>query len=157
MNKRGALLGNELAIILSGKKAMSPLIATILLIAFAVALGTMIISWGSNFGASEPDCSKIVMIVSPYFCYADNMIKMSVKNTGEPVEAVTMKVVDDTGITDKLLPDSMLKQNQFLNREIPFIKTGKASAALIASVKSGEETVPCENSALELKDLPNCQ
>ncbi|HJX06186.1 MAG TPA: archaellin/type IV pilin N-terminal domain-containing protein [Candidatus Nanoarchaeia archaeon] len=153
-------MGNELAGVLSDKKAMSPLIATILLIAFAVALGTMIINLKIGDDKSA-DCSKITMIVSPYLCYADNMIKMSVKNTGEPVEAVTMKIVDDTasktGPIIRELPDSKLNQNQFLNREITYAKTGMASVSLTASVKLGEKTIPCEKPALNLADLPDCQ
>jgi flagellin-like protein len=139
------------------KKAMSPLIATILLIAFAVALGTMIISWSSNLGeASGPDCSKIMMILNPSICYADNMIKLGIRNTGADVEALTMKVVDDTGLTEKSLSDSKLVTSQAFSRDLPFAKTGKASVALVVSVKVGEETIPCPKPALEVKELQNC-
>ncbi|MBN2458759.1 hypothetical protein JXB28_00595 [Candidatus Woesearchaeota archaeon] len=139
------------------KKAMSPLIATILLIAFAVALGTMIISWSSNLGeATGPDCSKVSMIISPYICYAENMIKVGIRNTGSPVESITMRVVDETGLTEKSLPDSKLSSSQVFSRDIPFAKAGKASVEIVASVLSGDQVVPCDKPALEVKDIQDC-
>lgn len=139
------------------KKGMSPLIATILLIAFAVAMGTMIISWSSSLGETiGPDCSKVSMTISPYFCYADNLIRVSIKNTGIPVESVTLKMSDETGLTEKILPDSRINSNQVFTRDVPFAKAGKASVAVITSVKSGDKVTPCPNPVLEVKDLQNC-
>ena len=46
----------------SSKKGVSPLIATILLIAFAVALGTVIMNWGLSLGSSSDDpCAKVAL------------------------------------------------------------------------------------------------
>lgn len=46
---------------LSKKRGVSPLIATILLIAFAVALGSVVMNWGLNLQAGQPDdiCNPI--------------------------------------------------------------------------------------------------
>ena len=45
----------------SSKKGVSPLIATILLIAFAVALGSVVMNWGLNLslGKSSDKCSRV--------------------------------------------------------------------------------------------------
>lgn len=141
------------------KKAMSPLIATMLLIAFAVALGAMIMNWSSNLGEgtnSGPDCSSVTMIISPYLCYAENIIKISVKNTGKPIEAVTLKTVDSTGETLKSLSDSKLDTNAVLQREVPFVKSGQTYVGLIPSIKQKDQTVPCPNPAIEMSDIPAC-
>jgi len=140
------------------KRGMSPLIATVLLIAFAVALGAMIMNWSSTFGESTgPDCSAISMIMSPYLCYAENMIKLSVKNIGEPVEAVTIRVVDNNVENDILLKNSKLGKGAVLKREIPFVKTNKTYVGLVPSVKYDDRVVSCDKPALEISDLPKCE
>ncbi len=155
--KRGAYLDNDsLGWISKNKKAMSPLIATVLLIAFAVALGAMIMNWAPTIGETGPDCSGIIMILNPYLCYAENMIKISVKNTGDRIEAVTLKAIDDTGETTKRLPDSRVKKGSVLKKDIPFIKTGRLDIFLIPSIMHNEEVVDCEEPALEIKNVPGC-
>lgn len=159
--KRGAHLqvNNELAEFSHEKKGMSPLIATMLLIAFAVALGAMIMNWSSTLGekgTGGPDCSNIMMEISPYLCYAENMIKISVKNTGKAVESITLKLVDSSGETTKVLPDSKLASGEVLNRDIPFAKSGKTYLALTPSINHKEQLTPCPNPAIKIDDLPNC-
>lgn len=46
---------------LIGKKGVSPLIATVLLISFAVALGAVVMNWGRNIDIIQPDdkCSGV--------------------------------------------------------------------------------------------------
>lgn len=139
------------------RKGMSPLIATVLLIAFAVALGAMIMNWSSTLGENTgPDCSKISMFISPYMCYAENMIKLSVKNSGSGVESVTLKIIDESGETIKLLPDSKLGSGDTLQKDVPILKTGKAYVALTPNVMYKGESTPCPEPALEVDDLANC-
>ena len=40
------------------KKAVSPLIATVLLIAFAVALGAIVMNWGESFVRTTQDTAS---------------------------------------------------------------------------------------------------
>lgn len=46
---------------LSNKRGVSPLIATVLLISFAVALGSVVLNWGRNLDISKPgdECAGI--------------------------------------------------------------------------------------------------
>jgi len=73
------------------KKGFSPLVATILLIAFSVALVSTVINWKGSLGASDDDvCSKIdfdIEILNDLqLCYkysADTVeLNFLVKNTG---------------------------------------------------------------------------
>jgi len=140
------------------KKGMSPLIATVLLIAFAVALGAMIMNWSSSLGEdnSGPDCSTISFIISPYLCYAENMIKMSVK-TDKAVESVTVRVIDQNIQNDISLKNSKLPPGGVLQKDISYVKPeGKTYIGLIPSIKHKNEIVPCENPVYELGDLPKC-
>ena len=45
-----------------GKKGVSPLVATILLLSFIIALATVIITWGAGFGSSISDSCNSVEI-----------------------------------------------------------------------------------------------
>ena len=159
MTKRGAYLDSYRGLnsFSHEKRGMSPLIATVLLIAFAVALGAMIMNWSSTFGEDTgPDCSKVSMIISPYICYAENIIKLSVKNTGAIVEGVTIRVVDESVENEIRLKDSRLRSGKTLTREIPFAKSGKAYVALTPSVKYKNEPVDCPEPVIEIANLPNC-
>jgi len=63
---------------LSNKRGVSPLIATILLISFAVALGAVVMNWGRNLDISKPGdiCSgisiKIRDIDNSQVCYIND-------------------------------------------------------------------------------------
>lgn len=139
------------------KKGMSPLIATVLLIAFAVALGAMIMNWSSSLGErGGPDCSTVTMIINPYLCYAENMIRMSIRNTGDPIEAITMRVIDKDIENEIQIKDSKLASGSVLQKEIPFVKTSPTYVALIPSIKYKDEVVPCPEPTIEISDLPNC-
>jgi len=142
------------------KKGMSPLIATILLIAFAVALGTMIITWAPQLGESKtPDCSAISMFISPYLCYAENMIRMSVRNTGAPVAGLALRIVDDTGETIRNLPNSSISKGGLFKRDVPHIisKTAPTRVSLIPSILFNGEVVQCDKPVIDIADLPSCE
>ncbi|HIH05379.1 TPA: hypothetical protein HA281_01215 [Candidatus Woesearchaeota archaeon] len=76
----------------SSKKGVSPLIATILLIAFAVALGTVIMNWGLSLGSSSDDpCAKVAlelkkMVDNGEVCYgnrgAEGYLNFVIENSG---------------------------------------------------------------------------
>ena len=155
MEKRGTpSFSEEVDYFEHSKSGMSPLIATVLLIAFAVAIGAMIMNWSTSLGESTggPDCSGINMIINPYFCYADNLIKMSVKNTGERIEALTLRISDDN-----IEQDISLKNSQAIKKEIPYVKNGKAYVALIPNILYNDKIVPCANPILETDDIPACE
>jgi flagellin-like protein len=158
--KRGVLLQSDeqLGLVSVNKRGMSPLIATMLLIAFAVALGALIINIGPGIiqGDNKPDCSAITMDVNPYFCYAENLIKISVKNSGKAVESVTLKISDANADNNLVLKDSKLGAGAIMQKEVPYVKTGKTYVSLTPSIMFKDQAVPCPEPSIELEDLPNC-
>jgi len=150
---------NDLVDFSHEKKGMSPLIATMLLIAFAVALGAMIMNlpfFDTQKVPSGPDCSKVMLELYPYLCYADNMIKISVRNTGEVIDGLTLKWVDDAGPGQREIPDSQLGTDAVLKKDIPFPLTGKTSISLVPSMIYKGQLVPCPEPALQFEQVPNC-
>jgi flagellin-like protein len=140
------------------KKGMSPLIATMLLIAFAVALGAMIMNlpFFDTSKPSGPDCSRVALELYPYLCYADNMIKISVRNTGEIIDGLTLKWTDDAGPGQRDIPDSQLGTDAVLKKDIPFPKSGKTSISLVPTIEYRGQLTPCPEPAMQFEDVPNC-
>ncbi|MAG38783.1 hypothetical protein CMO90_01735 [Candidatus Woesearchaeota archaeon] len=58
------------------KRGLSPIVATILLIAFAVAIGAMIMSWTAGLVKEAPTCEDIPteIISSDKFCKLTNKV-----------------------------------------------------------------------------------
>lgn len=115
--------------VFSSKKAMSPLIATVLLIAFAVALGAMIMNW--SVGA-EPDltsdfagCSKASLTSDDGVCLADNRLSFNLRNDGDVrIAQVQLVIHDEFGETITLLSDSALIKGESIDGVRPYVYDG---------------------------------
>jgi flagellin-like protein len=137
------------------KRAMSPLIATVLLIAFAVALGAMIMNWSSTLGGG-PDCSGISMIINPYICYANKMIRLSVENTGSEVESVNVHVIDDNANEASFKYNTKIVASEVFQKDFPFEMTANTKVELIPNIKVKNEVVSCDKPVLTVDELKNC-
>jgi flagellin-like protein len=142
---------------LSSKKGMSPLIATVLLIAFAVALGAMIMNWSATVVSSESevDCSKVAL-APEILCYADNLIKMKIRNVGVPVEEISVRVSDELAVSDINLKNSGLKKSDILEREVPASRNGETTVGLVPSIDSYGKTTSCKEPVLQ-RELVDCR
>lgn len=74
------------------KKGVSPLIATVLLIAFAVALGAVVMNWGrtqfTDHSSVQGPCGEIdfgieVMNSKPEICYSSGSVSVLLYNNGK--------------------------------------------------------------------------
>ena len=94
--------------ILDSKKGVSPLIATILLIAFAVALGSVIMNWGLNLnlGKENDPCTKVELRIRAFdaaeACYggsgANGYINFVVDNTGSAdINGLSIWIIGEKG------------------------------------------------------------
>ncbi|MBU4493644.1 MAG: hypothetical protein KKA61_04695, partial [Nanoarchaeota archaeon] len=110
--------------IIKNKKGVSPLIATILLIAFAVALGAVVMSWGRNveFLREEPGiekCANVNLKIEkinniPQVFYGgtglDGFIKFTIENNGnEDIEGVIVWVIGEKNTNTIDLEESSIK------------------------------------------------
>jgi len=103
--------------IVLGKKAISPLVATVLLIAFSVALGAVVMSWGENYikdraqfvsGKSEISgpcenvaVSPIIAQGRPQACMRGSAIELLIENGNTRLEGLKVRVVGSEGIDIK--------------------------------------------------------
>lgn len=144
---------------------MSPLIATVLLIAFAVALGAMIMNWGTNGVVEGPVdvnsvCSSVRLQSNGLACFADNKLTFNLENTGrEKVNAVKIKYsVTDFASTASPADTSMIV-GESLSRSIPFLYDGgEISLEFIPVIYldelDSENMVECP--AIVQSTLPDC-
>jgi hypothetical protein len=137
---------------------MSPLIATVLLIAFAVAMGAMIMNWSSSLGdgGGGPDCSGIRLIMTPTLCYAENAIKLNIRNHGDEIEGLSVKISDDNIENQVELKNSAMNQGDTLVKDIPFIKTSQTSVGLVPKVNHNGKSTDCEKAVIDVPDLKEC-
>jgi len=117
---------------LMNKKAISPLIATVLLIAFSIALGAIIMNWGKTYVESEIESSreeyyairecdtdisiKIKEIESrPKLCYTYDgdtnlTIEFMIENTGpKTVEGIRVRAIGVNGHVNYTGPNFLIE------------------------------------------------
>ena len=149
------------------KKAVSPLIATILLIAFAVALGAVVMSWGINVkplmeNPSIEKCGDVSLEVQkikdiPQAFYggsgSDGFIKFTIANTGSyGIDEIILWIVGekDTNIID--LKQSSIKVGYPLIKEVQynFDTYGEVKKLkFIPKIKVDGSVITCAKNSLE--------
>jgi len=148
------------------KKAMSPLLLTIILIAFAVALGAMIMSWGSSkVQIQNGSCDSVNLVVQKAFdsdliCYNVNTgkLKIVVKNAGKQkiLEVVYRKINPDLSIRDIALPYSEIEPGRAYEAEIPYQPGGKVHIELIPKINVEDVPTLCDDKAIIKETIPPC-
>ncbi len=153
--------------IIKNKKGVSPLIATILLIAFAVALGAVVMSWGRNveFLNEEPSiekCANVNLKVEevegvPQAFYggtdSGGFIKFTVSNIGSyDIDQLIVWVIGekDTNIVE--LKQSSIRVGYPLIKEIEhdFDRYGEVKKLkFIPKIKIGDSVITCAKNSLE--------
>lgn len=141
-----------------GKKGISPIIATILLIAFAVALGAMIMNWSSNLvagGAQEQACGNVKFSIRTPMCFEDNKIKVDVANVGEQkIGALVLRINSPELDQDIQVKNSGLEPGEVFSKRVPSVLPDGAVISLLTMV--GEELEVCEEPKHTVMDLPTC-
>jgi len=138
-----------------GKKAISPLIATVLLIAFAVSIGTLIMNIGKDVLANVGDCTDVKIEVQtingkPLFCYdAENSkVNVMIKNTGAvDIKYLKLSVTTaDFNHEEISIDESSLKAGKTLTKSIDYSRQGNFKSEIIPVITaSGKEAVCLEN------------
>ncbi len=154
------------------KKGVSPLIATILLIAFAVALGSVIMNWGLNLnlGKSIDKCSDVVMKIRNIdnfeVCYGglgkEAHINFILDNIGVvDINGITILVIGEKG-TKLLELQKTIKKGSLLDekdKEISYdfeMYGNIKQVQFIPKVTSNQETDVCAKSSVEANKIGIC-
>ena len=152
--------------IIKGKKGMSPLIVTILLVALAVSLGAMIMSWGSSeLSTNQKGCEQTKIEPQQAFgqnliCYDQNnkKLKLLLKNTGtNALTGIQIKQINpDLTINEMRLPKSNIIPGASYEYILDFIKPEKTYIEIIPEIDFLGEKIMCVNNAIIIDNLGNC-
>lgn len=158
--------------VFSSKKGVSPLIATILLIAFAVALGSVIMNWGLNLNLGKPTdkCNNVVIKIrsmdNSEVCYGgsekDGYINFILDNVGVvDINGLTILVIGEKG-TRLFELQKTIKKGTLLDergREISydFAMYGNIKQVqFIPKIEINQETSICTKNLAEANKIGIC-
>ncbi|MBN2422194.1 hypothetical protein JXB41_03120 [Candidatus Woesearchaeota archaeon] len=168
------------------KKGVSPLIATVLLIAFSVALGAVVMSWGRSFITSQTEsvegesskqmrCSLDILLdwveINGYdqVCFINNTgtnatLRMIVDNIGnEEIIGIKVQLVEADGdvsnYDDNTKVSSGFAQKYEFNLGARSDFSGISFASLIPKIKipGSSQGVLCSNNNLDIEEVFECE
>jgi flagellin-like protein len=148
---------------MSTKKGVSPLIATVLLIAFAVSLGAVLLTYMTTLG----ECGGVSIEIAtlndePQVCYNNNNNKIlfSVENSGrEDVEYLKLTMTGALNVEniDELI---VVRRSEVGQAEVEYAKThlGVLQKLKITPVvdEGGEEIICGSDKSLTIEGIPEC-
>ncbi|MBR9690381.1 hypothetical protein GOV08_01725 [Candidatus Woesearchaeota archaeon] len=161
------------------KKAVSPLIATVLLIAFAVALGAVVMNWGKDYVETtakdagdksnlELSCQRDIDLGvkeignTPKICYGSNYLEVMLENNGrtkiEGMRFIMFDSSDSINITDN---STLTISGGGVTNKLNIthdISSTLVQVEFIPMIKPKGSTTPqlCSKNSLVVTDLTSC-
>ena len=99
-----------------GKRGISPLIATVLLISFSVALGAVVMSWGQTYiaqkaefatgvqeyssGCAQAEISILTVRDTPRVCYRFGQVEIYINNGPVELSGIKASVIGDKDVSN---------------------------------------------------------
>ncbi len=163
------------------KKGVSPLIATVLLIAFAVALGAVVMNWGKDFVTSKMDsadklsnidlsCSNEINLAiktindQSTLCYNNGTVKnitFMLQNTGtKDIDGIKIVVMDASGDNINITTNTsfVISAGSIKKGVIPVNDFSISQIEFIPMMKIGGERTAqlCAKNSLIETSVPDC-
>lgn len=158
--------------IFGSKKGVSPLIATILLIAFAVALGSVVMNWGLNLnlGKSTDKCRnveiKIRNIDVAEACFggfgSNGYINFIIDNIGADISGLAVWIIGEKGTRLFDLDSILIKKGSLYDKKdkevsYDFSTFGNIKQVqFIPKVKSEQTLEICPKNAVKAEKIGIC-
>ncbi|MEM4263982.1 MAG: archaellin/type IV pilin N-terminal domain-containing protein [Candidatus Woesearchaeota archaeon] len=160
--------------IFHSKKGVSPLIATILLIVFSIALGAVVMSWGEAYieekaefvqtaetgtGCSSAHFSLVNIAGVPQICFRQNLIEMIIDNSPAiDIADIHTRIVGskDVYVRESVL-DSPLKKGSSKKVVFPIADVGEIKQIKFTpQVYIGNTLTMCPQGALLIERIIPC-
>ena len=146
-----------------GRRGLSPLIATILLIAFAAALGTLVVSWALPTPEPQGACQGVriefeQLPQAQTVCYSDNSreLRFVIKNSGEQhVHLLRLRAITkDLEVTERDIPAD-LEPGRAGTYSLAYETTSPndISVSLLPVLEQGRA---CPSAELQHASIPRC-
>lgn len=158
-----------------GKQAISPLFATILLVAFSVGLGAVVMTWGEEYvaekaefvqGAREAisacDSASFNLINvggAPQICYRKNVLELSIDN-GPDMEIFDFhaRLLGTAGAhTDESILNAPLKKLHAAKASVTFQNIGTLKQVkLVPKVSVLGDIIFCKDKSMTVENISAC-
>jgi len=143
------------------KKAITPLISTIMLLLFAVGLGTLVMSWGNSEKFKLASCEHSSISITKIdnvaqLCIKDGIIKGTLENNGNN-DINSIKVVMLT--SDSLIEENLnlgIKSGSYSNFEFKSKQLDPAKFLKIRIIPLLGEQL-CVDNRIELERIGECR
>ena len=160
--------------IFKSKKGVSPLIATILLIAFAVALGSVVMNWGLNLnlGKADDKCRnveiKIRNIGGSEICFGGfgtkGYINFVIDNTGViDISGLAIWIVGDKGTRLFDLDNILIKKGTLYDKKDKEVSDdftifgNMKQVQFIPKIKIEQATEICTKNSVKVEKIGICE
>ena len=155
---------------LNSKKGVSPLIATVLLVAFAVALGSVVMNWGLNLNLGKPDnCRsvdfKLRGIGTSDVCFGGfgrgGYINFIIDNAGIDVGGLTILIIGDKGTRFFDMNNVVIKKDSLFDKKdkevsYDFSVYGNIKQVQFIPKVKGKELQICSKNAITADKIGVC-
>ena len=141
----------------ANKKGVSPLIATILLILFAIALGSVIMNVGVKLSPSVCDDVSITPLIVEGIervCVTNNTLSFAVTNDGSQIQGVKVIVIGDT-VEEKDFFATTPTHSTIADL-FSFTLTDPQVVQIIPIVNDGDELTYCPSKKQEVISFQTC-
>lgn len=135
------------------KRGMSPLIATVLLMAFAVALGGMIMNWKVDI-TSNDECELMRTITVTQFCSMDSSVRLRMQAGPDTpsLQRIQLRLTANEIEQVVSVKNAQLEKNSPLELSIPVTLSGDTAVDLLGVVGPNAEPFICVQHPIERVD-----
>jgi len=150
------------------KRGMAPLVATLLLIAFAVAVGVVIMNFAGAQVEQEAQCTINIGLKfskiggEEQFCFnaAKNQLFFTIENgVNIKVEGLVINIIGTQNVLSMNLDDAKIDKAGTYMKYVPYDPTqlGKLrQIKIVPKVKMYEEELVCQEKAVVLEKVRDC-
>jgi len=147
------------------KKAVSPLIATVLLIAFAVALGAVVMNWSVKYAPATHGCDDMNIRFeelgnNPDVCFnaQQQTVIFTINNIGQSIDGVKATVIG-TQSSQEIDSSISVNSNSIQKISLPYDAGVHGSPQKIvvrpSVIELGNSKV-CQEKSVETEHIPSC-
>ncbi len=148
------------------RKGISPLIATVLLIAFAVALGAVAMNVSATLLESDAkgqaaDCTRLALSVakvreSPHICFGGGKVTYRITNIGlSHISDVFVQAIGESDLTQESLGEPLKAADSYDGSlDYSLAKNGNIKRMRFIPMSG---TKICEAQAIEIVDVKDCE
>jgi flagellin-like protein len=158
--------------LLQSKKAVSPLVATILLLAVAIVVGVLVMNWGRAQLEEASQCtikvglSFVELNQKPQICYSGSgpqgALTFIVENgAASDVESLHLRIIGTKNVYNMNIDDSYIEKGYSLMKTIPYDFTlfgNIRQIRLVPYIKilPEEEPLLCVEQSLSIEEVAPC-